>query len=324
MADIRLQNRDGSYSTFSGVDTIILPTSDGGAASFSSGGGASAPYILHYDAYLSHNASVTETYTLSATIPHPAGDYITRIIVAQNRSGSYSSGKLVPTGKDALAGNLYKEIPLTDVVITQGSSNDTVSYTFTSSTSFSGTATNTYRMLIYFTVPNCSVKLASDGTFALTMNGNLPNGFEIMPAHQSFNSNLSQFLPDFQPLSSITIGENVTAIPAYFASSRLISHAQLLIPEGVISIGNSAFNRNALTNVDISSSVETIGNSCFSDCTELTSMTCRAVTPPTLGMNGLWNVPADCPIYVPEGSVSAYQSATEWRSRSAYIQAIPS
>jgi len=45
--------------------------------------------------------------------------------------------------------------------------------------------------------------------------------------------------------------------------------------------------------------------------------------PPTLGSGALSNVPADCAIYVPSASVAAYQAASGWSARSAYIQAIP-
>lgn len=39
MANIRLQDKDGTFNVFNGIDSIVLPTSDGQWATFSQGGG---------------------------------------------------------------------------------------------------------------------------------------------------------------------------------------------------------------------------------------------------------------------------------------------
>ena len=39
MANIRLQDKDGTYNVFNGIDSIVLPTSDGQWTTFSQGGG---------------------------------------------------------------------------------------------------------------------------------------------------------------------------------------------------------------------------------------------------------------------------------------------
>lgn len=38
MANIRLQDKDGTYNVFNGIDSVVLPTSDGQWATFSRGG----------------------------------------------------------------------------------------------------------------------------------------------------------------------------------------------------------------------------------------------------------------------------------------------
>ena len=82
--------------------------------------------------------------------------------------------------------------------------------------------------------------------------------------------------------------------------------------------------QNGLLLLDLPDNISYIGANAFNGCTSLTSITCRATTPPTVAnANAFNNVPADCAIYVPSGSVAAYQAANIWSARAAYIQAIP-
>jgi hypothetical protein len=72
---------------------------------------------------------------------------------------------------------------------------------------------------------------------------------------------------------SFTFGDNVEHIPAYLCYG--ITHLQsIVIPEGVTSIGESAFEYcSNLTSITIPNSVTNIGNSAFADCSSLTSIT---------------------------------------------------
>ena len=115
-------------------------------------------------------------------------------------------------------------------------------------------------------------------------------------------------------LTSITIPNSVTSIgsSAFSYCSGLTS---ITIPNSVTEIGDGAFwGCSCLTSVTIPNSVTSIGNYAFSDCSALTSVTSLAEVPPTLGPKAFYNVSTQIPVYVPCGTISAYQSAEGWKA----------
>ena len=143
-------------------------------------------------------------------------------------------------------------------------------------------------------------------------------------------------------LTSITIPNSVISIgeSAFGGCSDLTS---ITIPSGVTSIGNRTFQNcsgltsvtigngvtdiqveafrqcTSLTSINIPSGVTLINNQAFRRCTSLTSIICLAQTPPTLGSR-VFDETNNCPIYVPQASLSDYQS--EWADYEDRIQAI--
>ena len=59
------------------------------------------------------------------------------------------------------------------------------------------------------------------------------------------------------------------------------------------------------------------------DCNSLESITLTAETPPSISGDFPSGIPATCIFYVPASAVSAYQTASQWSTRAAYIQPIP-
>ncbi len=98
------------------------------------------------------------------------------------------------------------------------------------------------------------------------------------------------------------------------SSNQLVAGCRnTVIPEGITSIGTSAFYyQTSLSAITIPSSVANIYSFAFDQCTGLTSLTVMATMPPTLGTNALRSVPTGIPVYVPVGSVSAYQTTSNW------------
>ena len=121
-------------------------------------------------------------------------------------------------------------------------------------------------------------------------------------------------------LISINIPDSVTSIgsSAFYECSRLES---VTIPDGVTSIGSFAFyGSDSLKSVTIGDSVTTIGDNAFCGCYWLSSVYCKATTPPVLGGTYVFdNNASSRKIYVPVGSVEAYKSAPRY---SEYASAI--
>ena len=117
-----------------------------------------------------------------------------------------------------------------------------------------------------------------------------------------------------------TLPEGVTSI-GYAAFSYCRSLKSITIPKGVTSIGDEAFCYcSSLTTITIpeNSQLTSIGWYAFRGCSSLSSITCKAVTPPTIYSTTFYEVDKSIPVYVPAGSVEAYQSAAYWSEFTDY------
>ena len=113
-------------------------------------------------------------------------------------------------------------------------------------------------------------------------------------------------------LISATIGENTTIINnwAFEGCSNLTSFT---IPNSVTEVGSWAFNGcSGLNSLVIGYSVSSMGDGAFSACTALSSITSHAITPPVIFATTLSDVLHSIPLYIPVGSLSAYQTAQYW------------
>ena len=89
----------------------------------------------------------------------------------------------------------------------------------------------------------------------------------------------------------------------------------------VTSIGNNAFQYcYSLTNISIPNSVTSIGNNAFHSCSSLLEYKIYRTTPPTLAaITAFTGINSICKIYVPDASVTAYKTATNWSTYADYI-----
>ena len=132
----------------------------------------------------------------------------------------------------------------------------------------------------------------------------IPNGVTSIGKH-TFDSCYN--------LSSIIIPSGVTSIGDYaFRSCSVLS--SVTIQDSVTSIRKYSFNLcYTLSSIIIPSGVTSIGDSAFGGCYGLKEYHFLSKTPPTLTKSDAFiNIPPDCIIYVPVGSLEAYQTAANW------------
>ena len=138
---------------------------------------------------------------------------------------------------------------------------------------------------------------------------------------------LLQFLPISKPKcgnfsGGITIPGSLTEIP-YFAFSSCAAIGNVTISEGVTRLLSDCFYNTPLTGeVRLPSTITSIGDRAFGSDTAGTEGTIilyiSAATPPTLG-TAAFGTSRFMKIVVPDGSVTAYKTATNW---SAYADII--
>ena len=95
----------------------------------------------------------------------------------------------------------------------------------------------------------------------------------------------------------------------------------VILPEGLTTIGTYAFEQCAVKNITIPSTVTKIGSGALAG--KLTSITCKAPTPPTIDVitdyftqkpyHFYIHADFSIPLYVPAGSVAAYKAADYWK-----------
>ena len=124
-------------------------------------------------------------------------------------------------------------------------------------------------------------------------------------------------------LARVVIADSVTSIGSS-AFAYCYSLARVVIADSVTSIGILAFNYcYGLASVVISDSVTSIEGFAFTYCNGVKEYHILATTPPSIQSNTFRNIPSDCIIYVPAGTVDAYKTATNWAELADQIQEEP-
>ena len=121
-------------------------------------------------------------------------------------------------------------------------------------------------------------------------------------------------------LVSINTPDGVNSIGNY-TFYNCYSLTSINIPDGVTSIGSYAFYRcYSLVSINIPDGVTSIGTYAFYNCYGMSEYHFARTTPPTVAnANAFTGIAADCIIYVPTGSLAAYQSAANYPDPNTYI-----
>jgi hypothetical protein len=117
---------------------------------------------------------------------------------------------------------------------------------------------------------------------------------------------------------------SITTLPQriFYDCSSLLS---VTIPQSITSFGNSIFVGSSIMSITIPQNVTDLGRSAFQNCTYLKEVHLLPTTPPTISAGrGTYydpfkNTHPDLVLYVPQGYLSVYQSATNWASFSSIM-----
>lgn len=120
-------------------------------------------------------------------------------------------------------------------------------------------------------------------------------------------------------LPSVQFPDGVTNI-AGSAFYNCYSLSSVQIPDSVTGIGGNAFTGcQSLSSLRIPEGVSVINAAMLSNCFSLGKIRFEATNPPTVTYSGEFkNVPTDCVISVPVGTLAAYTSATNYPDPATY------
>lgn len=163
--------------------------------------------------------------------------------------------------------------------------------------SYGISAMNGCRSLIYMTIP---IK-----TSELTRTINISN--------YCFNGSTS--------LQTVSLPKSIDYIGNYAFNNTFA--LQNIFVGYVLYLGSNSFSgTSSLKSIVIPNSITSIGAKAFYDCSWLTIITILATTPPTLSATDA--IPSSVTkIYIPNGTLSAYQTASNWSSFSSLFVELP-
>jgi hypothetical protein len=176
-----------------------------------------------------------------------------------------------------------------------------------------------------FAFSNCSnLKSVTlpDGVTSISSKAFQYTGLQSINLPNSITS-IAPYAFQYSGLKSVIIPTGLTTIgSAVFMNCT--SLASITIPENVTRIENSAFYWcRSLKSIYITKNVTNIESSAFDYCTSLGSVTCEALTPPTLGSGVFSDIDSlsKIPLYVHPSSVDLYKAADQWKE--FYVLPLP-
>lgn len=158
------------------------------------------------------------------------------------------------------------------------------------------------------------VSTANPYSFAVEFDKTLEACFDVVshyPLYYVFDeinhtASASEHLDGLNAIGDVVIPSVVT----HFGESYVVS-----------SIGGFAFSTcSGITSINIPIAVNEIGYCALNGCSGLTSMTIHAETPPTIGEYALDGIDKTIPVYIPNGTLSAYQNADGWNEFTNFIE----
>lgn len=242
---------------------------------------------LHYNAIRCLSGSFVNFYTLdSVTIGNNVSIIPTNFINGCSKITSIT----IPESVTSIGTSAFAYTGLTSIIIPKNVTSIG-----------SNVCENTRLESLHYNATHCET--GSFGNYYTLDSVTIGNNVTIIPNY---------FISDSKKVTSITIPESVTNIGVCaFENTGLIS---VIIPKNVTNIGINAFSGCIyLENLTLSSSLQEIGDTGFAFCNKLNSIIVNAIVPPIIQAKTFSEVNRSIPLYVPAGSLTAYQSNIYWR-----------
>ena len=152
--------------------------------------------------------------------------------------------------------------------------------------------------------------------------------YELNPnTHEAMVLYKWRYAGDITIPSSVSFEDQTYAVTSiYRYAFTAMDVTSITLPEGMTTIGEGAFSSCAsLTNATLPSTLTNVEFNIFYKCSHLETVYCYATTPPAVvnneyGATILIGTPNTATLYVPAGSLSAYQNAPGWSDFSNIVE----
>lgn len=303
------------------------------------------------------------TVSCSATEDSPAGEYEITVsgAEAQNYEITYVSGKLVVTAKDD--GNpdspiVFLDPKVKEICLANWDTNNDQQLSKAEAAAVTSLGTmfkwnneiSSFDELKYFTGLTTIENSAFEGCSSLE-DVNIPNGVTTIGEEAFYNcTNLGTItipstvtsigdyaIENCEKLTKVNISDVAAwcgiefgswANPLEYAHCLFLNGEEvtnLVIPEGVTSIGHGAFKRcSGLVSISIPNSVTSIGNNAFWGCNGLISI--YSYIDELFEISMVFDIPTlynQTTLYVPIGKVDAYRNTNQWRNFKYIVEMVP-
>ena len=136
--------------------------------------------------------------------------------------------------------------------------------------------------------------------------GNVSNAiYDAINKSESSNSEVNSIIVAGQ------INSYDFSVANYYENCTLLDLSRV---NGVTEVPSWAFDYSNLESIYLPYTIDKIGYGAFLGCSDLISITCYALTPPTLDENVFSGVPEGLVIYVPAAAIPQYQETDGWKN----------
>ena len=183
--------------------------------------------------------------------------------------------------------------------------------------------------IIVMTVNSGTISFDEATNYAIYGSSSVSNKYqqpriEKMIAGENIVGDFTNTFYECSGIVSVKLPDTITEIGqnAFYDCRNLMF---INIPSTVTTISAYAFSIcKGLMFITIPENVTNIGKYAFNNCYAVGEYHFKPTTPPTLAnVNAFNGIQSDCIIYVPQGSLNAYKTATNWSSQASKMQEEP-